>query len=117
MREVMFADDTAFVAHTHQDAQEIITLFAQAAQAFGLKKSLDIKKPKWYINQYQNLMTLGTISYFRVNNWLVLPSLNILKTIRNDNKFEAELEIRMSNASKVFGRLKDKVWNNKDPTI
>ena len=37
IRELMFADDTAFVAHHHQDAQEIITRFAKSAKDFGLK--------------------------------------------------------------------------------
>ena len=38
----MFADDTAFVAHNHDDAQEIFSRFARSAQAFGLK--INIKK-------------------------------------------------------------------------
>ena len=38
----MFADDTAFVAHNHDDAQEIVSRFARSAQAFGLK--INIKK-------------------------------------------------------------------------
>ena len=42
VREFMFADDTAFVAHNHDDAQEIVSRFARSAQAFGLK--MNIKK-------------------------------------------------------------------------
>ena len=33
----MFSDDTAFMAHNHQDAQEIITHFWKSVQAFELK--------------------------------------------------------------------------------
>ena len=40
--ELMFADDTAFVAHSHEDMQEIVTRFADAAKAFGLQ--VNIKK-------------------------------------------------------------------------
>ena len=36
IRELMFADDTAFIAHYHQDAQKIITCFANSAKDFGL---------------------------------------------------------------------------------
>jgi len=51
VRELMFADDTAFVAHFHQDAQDIITLFAQAAKIL------------WIENQHQeNRSSLSTIS-------------------------------------------------------
>ena len=38
-------------------------------------------------------------------------------TISNNNKLDAELEIRTSNASNAFGRLKDRVWKNKELTI
>ena len=38
----MFPDDTAFIAHNHDDAQEIVSKFARSAQAFGLK--MNIKK-------------------------------------------------------------------------
>ena len=33
----MFTYDTGFVAHNHQDAQEIIPCFSKSAKAFGLK--------------------------------------------------------------------------------
>ena len=33
----MFADDTALIAHSLEDIQEITTLFAQAAKTFGLR--------------------------------------------------------------------------------
>ena len=42
VQEFMFADDTAVVAHNHDDAQEIVSRFARSAQAFGLK--INIKK-------------------------------------------------------------------------
>ena len=32
----MFADDTTFFAHSHEDMLEIVTSFATAAKAFGL---------------------------------------------------------------------------------
>ena len=44
VRELMFADDTAFIAHSFDDAQEIVTRFSDAAKAFGLK--INIKKTK-----------------------------------------------------------------------
>ena len=42
VRELMFADDTTFVAHTHQDMQDIVTRFATTANAYGLQ--INIKK-------------------------------------------------------------------------
>ena len=40
VQEFMFADDTAFVAHKYQDAQEIIICFLKSAKGFGLKINL-----------------------------------------------------------------------------
>ena len=37
VREMMFADDTAFVAHSFEDAQEIVTRFSNSAKLFGMK--------------------------------------------------------------------------------
>ena len=44
VHKLMFADDTAFIAHSHEDMQEIVTRFATAAEAFGLQ--VNIKKTK-----------------------------------------------------------------------
>ena len=33
----MFANDTALVAHSHDDSQELVDRFARASKAFGLK--------------------------------------------------------------------------------
>ena len=35
----------------------------------------------------------------------------------NNNKMDEELDTRMSNASTLYGRLKKKVWHNKDLTF
>ena len=35
----------------------------------------------------------------------------------NNNKMDEELDTRMSNASTSYGRLKEKVWHNKDLTF
>ena len=37
----MFADDTAFVAHYHHQAQEIVKRFAMSAKAYGLKININ----------------------------------------------------------------------------
>ena len=40
--KLMFADDTAFVAHSHEDMQEIVTHFTGAAKAFGLQVNIKL---------------------------------------------------------------------------
>ena len=50
----MFADDIAFVAHSDEDMQEIVTHFAGAAKAFLLQ--VNIKKWRWCTSHPQVLM-------------------------------------------------------------
>ena len=36
----MAAEEIAFVAHNHDDAQEIVSRFTRSAQAFSLKRNI-----------------------------------------------------------------------------
>lgn len=38
-------------------------------------------------------------------------------TVTNNNRMDDEINTRMANASRSFGRLKQKVWFNKDLTV
>ena len=42
MRELLFADDSALVAHSAEEIQKIVDAFSDASNAFGLK--INIKK-------------------------------------------------------------------------
>ena len=113
VRELLFADDAALVAHTEVALQRLVTCFADSAKIFGLEVS--IKKtevlyqppptqayhpPKVFINNselnaVQNFKYLGSIISF-------------------DAKFDREIENRLSAANRAFGRLRKRVWTNKE---
>ena len=107
----MFADDTAFVADTHQDAQEIIILFAQAVKAFGLKINIRnrgcIPTRTW----------LSWLRWFHLNKRPRTHSGLEVKIPRLDSNNKLDHEIRTSNNAKAFGQLVVRVWNNKALTI
>ena len=44
MRELLFPDDTALVAHSVEEMQKIVEVFSDASKKFGLK--INIKKTK-----------------------------------------------------------------------
>jgi hypothetical protein len=116
VRELMFADDTAFVAHTHSDAQDIIRRFACSAKAFGLK--INIKKTEMMhqpvpgSNDDVQPIYIEDQELTKVSKFKYLGS-----TMMNNNKMDEELNTRMSNASISYGRLTKKVWLNKDLTF
>ena len=48
MRELLFADDSALVAHSAEEMQKIVDAFSNVSKKFGLK--INIKKPKCCAN-------------------------------------------------------------------
>ena len=41
MRELLFADDGALVAHSAEEMQEIVDAFSNASKKFGLKMNIN----------------------------------------------------------------------------
>ena len=116
VRELMFADDTAFVAHSHDDAQEIVSRFAKSAQAFGLR--INIKKTEMLYQPVPGLHDDGLPIYIDNEELASVQKFKYLgSTVMSNNKMDEELNTRMSNASASYGRLKQKVWHNKDLTF
>lgn len=112
----MFADDTAFIAHSFEDAQEIVTRFPDAAKAFGLK--INVKKTEMMYQPIPGSNAEGL--NIRIDNQ-VLNRVRHFKylgsTLSHNNKFDEELKCRMSKAYSAFGRLRERVWDNKHLTI
>lgn len=116
IRELMFADDTAFVAHRHHEAQTIITRFADSAKAYGLK--INISKTEMMYQPTPNDLEGGEDIQIEGTNLNKVTSFRYLgSTITNNNKLDLELQTRMSKASQAFGRLRARVWDNNDLTI
>ena len=113
VRELMFADDTALVAHSHDDAQELVDRFAKASKAFGLKinikKTETLYQPAPRAHDSGDSICIDNEDLANVNKFKYLGS-----TVMCNNKMDEEIHTRMSNASISFGRLKTKVWYNKD---
>ena len=116
IRELMFADDTAFVSHSPEDAQDIITRFSRSAKAFGLK--IIIKKTEVIYQPPPGVVTTGLSIKIDGQDLVVASKFKYLGSIvSNDNKLDAELTSRMSKASSAFGRLKRRVWDNRHLTL
>ena len=114
VRVLIFNEDTTFVAHNHQNVQEINT---------RLLKS--IKRLK--INLRENeVMHRSPLSSHDIGQDIqiedrVLTQVNKSKyigyTVANSNRIDAELDTRTSNASNAFGELMKRAWLCKDLSI
>ena len=113
---IVQTDDTAFVAHSHEDMQEIVPHFTSAAKAFGLqvkiKKMEMLFQPSPGTDDHHRCILISGEDLLTVKEFKCLGS-----TATYNNKLDTELRLRKSKASQAFGRLKDKVWFNKDLTI
>lgn len=112
VREMLFADDAALVAHTKEALQHLMNKFSHACKEFGL--TISLKKT--------NVMCQGveeTPSIVIDDHSLeVVDSFTYLgATISKDLSVNNEINKRIGKASTVMARLKRRVWENKKLTL
>ena len=115
IRELLFADDSALVAHTPEQMQLVIDAFSSASKKFGLqiniKKTEVLYQPGASQRDEEDILVDGT-ALKRVNDFTYLGS-----TISNDGRIDSEITKRMAKASSAFGRLRTRLWNNHHVSI
>ena len=110
MRELLFADDIALVAHSAEEMQNIVDALSNASRKFGLK--INIKKtevlyqPNSTRTREEDIMVDGNKLNF------VLEFTYLGSTISSDGCIDDEIQRRMAKASASFGRLRQILWNN-----
>jgi len=115
IRELLFADDAALVAHSETALQRVTSCFAEASKLFGLKVSLKktevLHQPAPQEAYRPPHITIGDTELKAVQQFTYLGC-----TISSDARIDKEVDNRLAKASSVFGRLYDRVWNNKHLT-
>lgn len=110
VRELLFADDSALVAHTPEQMQHVINAFSTASKKFGLqiniKKTEVLFQPGTDHRDEKDIFVDGS-ALNRVDDFTYLGS-----TISKDGRIDSELTKRMAKASSAFGRLRARLWNN-----
>jgi hypothetical protein len=107
IRELLYADDAAFVAHTEAELQALCSAFAAACKEFGmtisLKKTVVMAQPA----------SLSPVILIDGSKLEVVDKFTYLgSTVSNSNSLDPELDIRIGKASSTFGRLAERVWKN-----
>ena len=110
VRELLYADDSALVAHSAEEIQRIVDAFSDASKKFGLK--INIKKTE-VLYQPNSTRTREEDIMVDGNKLNSLPEFTYLgSTISSDGRIGAEIQRRMAKASASFGRLRQRLWNN-----
>ena len=99
MRELLFADDSALVAHSAKEMQKIVDDFSDTSKKFGLK--INIKKTDVL---YQPNCT-------RTREEDIMDDGNKLNCVVEITYLGSTISRRVAKASASFGRLRQRRWN------
>ena len=108
VREMLFADDAAFVSHTEEGLQELINSFSAACDDFGL--TISIKKTEILAQEAPSQPTIS-INGQALNNVKTFKYLG--STVSDNLCLDNELNSRIGKAAGLYGKLQKRVWDNK----
>ena len=113
IRELLFADDAALVAHTESAMHRITCCFTETAQLFGLEASLKktevVHQPAPQEEYHQYSLSIELSELIAVYQFSYLGCV-----ITSDAKIDKEVDNRPAKANSAYGRLYKRVWNNKN---
>lgn len=111
--ELQYADDCALVAHTPQDLQAVLDAAVKAYSRMGL--TINITKTEVVCQWSTNIPPTPPIFNITGKNLSVVPSFKYLGSILSeDNNINNEVQNRINQASAAFGRLRRRVFQNKN---
>ena len=110
LRELLFADDAALVSHSNEGLQEMVDDLSSACQIFGLQISAKKTEVMGQGKDVQPSITLegkhlSTVESFTYLGSTISPSL------------DPEIGVRIAKAATSFGKLTQRVWDNKHLTV
>ena len=117
VREMLFADDSAVVAHSAEDIQKLIDSFAKAASQFSLK--INIKKTECLYQPVKLLRSPPDPEAIIIDQDPLVQCTDFKylgSTVSNNARIDKEIRNRMGIASGAFGKLQDRLWMNRHVT-
>lgn len=112
VRDLLFADDCALMAHTQQDMQVIMDKFSAATKRFGLvisiKKTQVMYQPAPGQPYQSPHVHVDGVELEAVDKFVYLGS-----TLSRSVCIDDEVTHRLSKASSAFGLLKAKLWDTR----
>ena len=112
IRDLLFADDAALVAHNEATLQTMINHISVACKRFSLVISIKKTVILTQEDTSEGTITLDDKPLETVRKFCYLGS-----TITSTTSLDEELGIRIGKAATFFGRLGKRAWNNKMLTM
>ena len=106
IRDLLYADDAAMMAHSLEAIQEITSRFSEISKAFGLQINIH-KSELLYRNRENNAQPIVTIDGEVLNTVHKFKYLG--SYVSDDNKVDTEISHRIQMASAAYGKLKKRL--------
>ena len=108
VREMLFANDAAFVSHTEEGLQSLINDFSSACKDFGL--TISIKKTEVMAQDTPSAPTIciDNKALSNVETFKYLGS-----TVSSNLSLDNEISTRIGRAAGIYGKLQKGVWLNR----
>ena len=112
IQELLFADASSLVAHSLETMQRLIDAFSEESKRFGL--TIHVKRTEVVIQDSraerlsQRNVFLNESPLTEVDKFTYLGS-----TISKNESIDAELTRRIHAAATAFGKLRERLWNQK----
>lgn len=111
--ELQYADDCALVSHSPQDLQSVLDAAVRAYSRMGL--TINTAKTVVICQWSANIPPAPPIFYVVDEKLSIVPSFKYLGSIiSEDNSIDNEVQNRIKQASAAFGRLRRRVFQNKN---
>ena len=112
VRDLLFADDAALVAHSAQDLQTLLRQFSSTCSDFGLTISLKKTKVVSKGTYFLPSIKINGKEIENVNNFLYLGS-----SFASNSSLDTEINSRIGKVSGTFAPVTARVWDNQKLSI
>ena len=113
VREMLFADDSALVAHDAESMQRLADRFSSAADQFSLK--INIEKTECLFQPVRNINIIQVLVDILVHDEALVQTKNFVYlgcTITENARLDSEPTFRIGKASAAYGKLQERLWDN-----
>ena len=112
IRELLFADDCAIMAHTLEHIQKLMDCFANAAKRFGL--TISLKKTEVMLQPRPGSSPPKPDLFVNDTPLNVVDKFCYLGSVLSQNaEIDDDITRRISAASAAFGRLESRLWKER----
>ena len=114
--ELQYADDCALLAHSQEELQQMVTIAAELYAKFGLE--INARKTEVLSWTGENAVTSTSDTLISGTPLVNTDSFKYLGSyISSDCKLDAEINNRICQAARAYGRLQSRVFRNRDLSL